>query len=131
MPEVLTPGVLYVSEEFAVAGHLCACGCGKQGHERRSGPSDWSLRRMVNGGPTLRPSIGIWQLPASRIYWIAVRRGLNGAEKWTPEQIERGRRDEEDRLEGYFEARKAAKPGRLAALWLWLKALARRVFRRW
>ncbi len=28
MPKVLEPGILYVSEEFGAAAHLCACGCG-------------------------------------------------------------------------------------------------------
>ena len=28
MPKDLKPGILYVSEEFNIAIHLCACGCG-------------------------------------------------------------------------------------------------------
>ena len=28
MPKELQPGILYVSEEFLTAAHLCACGCG-------------------------------------------------------------------------------------------------------
>jgi hypothetical protein len=129
MPEVLEPGVLYVSEEFEVAGHLCACGCGNK-VMTPLGPVDWSFEE-VNGGPTLRPSIGSWQLPCRSHYWI-VSGMVSWAGQWTPEQIERGRRGEEERLQAYFESRKVAmKPGRLATLCDWLKGLARRVFPWW
>jgi len=30
MPKELSPGILYVSEEFRTAAHLCACGCGSK-----------------------------------------------------------------------------------------------------
>ena len=30
MPKQLSPGILYVSEKYSVAGHLCACGCGNK-----------------------------------------------------------------------------------------------------
>jgi uncharacterized protein DUF6527 len=30
LPRELAPVILYVSEEFGVAGHLCACGCGNK-----------------------------------------------------------------------------------------------------
>lgn len=30
MPTALEPRVLYVSEEFGAAAHLCACGCGSK-----------------------------------------------------------------------------------------------------
>ena len=30
MPKDLKPGVLYVSEQFGAAAHLCACGCGSK-----------------------------------------------------------------------------------------------------
>ena len=99
MPEVLEAGVLYVSEEFEVAGHLCACGCGNK-VMTPLGPTDWAFEE-VNGGPSLRPSIGSWQLPCQSHYWIASG-AVKWAEKWTPEQIERGRRGEEERLREYF-----------------------------
>lgn len=28
MPKQLEPAVLYISQEFETAAHLCACGCG-------------------------------------------------------------------------------------------------------
>jgi Family of unknown function (DUF6527) len=30
MPRELSSGILYISDEYAVAGHLCACGCGNK-----------------------------------------------------------------------------------------------------
>ncbi len=55
-PDVLDSGVLYISEEFKVAIHLCACGCGtKTVTPIKEG--EWTLTK--NGGKvTLRPSIG-------------------------------------------------------------------------
>ena len=42
IPEQLEPGKIYISDEYKVAVHLCACGCGtiinrysKYGRERR------------------------------------------------------------------------------------------------
>ena len=60
MPQDLRPGVLYVSEEFGAAAHLCACGCGEK-VSTPLGPTEWSLEE-TGGGPTLRPSVGNWQL---------------------------------------------------------------------
>ena len=61
MPKELEPGVLYVSEEFDAAAHLCPCGCGSK-IRTPLGPTDWALEENDNG-PTLHPSIGNWQLP--------------------------------------------------------------------
>jgi hypothetical protein len=42
MPKELSPGILYVSEKYAVAGHLCACGCGNKVIVPL-GPTEWSF----------------------------------------------------------------------------------------
>ena len=42
MPKELKPGVLYVSEEFGAAAHLCACGCGAK-IRTPLGPTEWTL----------------------------------------------------------------------------------------
>lgn len=68
MPEVLEPGVLYVSEEFDVAIHLCACSCGNK-IVTPLGMGGWSFE-MQGEEPTLRPSIGSWQIPCRSHYWI-------------------------------------------------------------
>lgn len=54
MPKQLEPGVLYVSEEFGAAAHLCACGCGSK-IRTPLGPTEWSIEETENG-PTVRPS---------------------------------------------------------------------------
>src|SRR5271165_7625051 len=59
MPKELNPGVLYVSEEFDIAMHLCACGCGSK-VKTPLGPTEWSVEE-TKSGPSLRPSIGNWQ----------------------------------------------------------------------
>jgi len=68
MPKELEPGILHVSEEFDVAGHLCACGCGNKVMTPLS-PTEWSFHESEKG-PSLRPSIGNWQLPCTSHYWV-------------------------------------------------------------
>jgi hypothetical protein len=120
MPRQLEPGLLYVSEEFEVAGHLCACGCGNK-VITPLGPAEWTFRDE-EGGPTLTPSIGSWQLPCQSHYWITAG-AIRWASKWTPAQIESGRRAEEERRRAYFDSRKPRKIGWLRAVWNWLKSL--------
>jgi hypothetical protein len=119
MPKVLEPGLLYVSEEFDVAGHLCACGC-KNKVMTPLGPAEWSFEDSRRG-PTLRPSIGSWQLPCKSHYWITSGK-VRWADQWTPDQIEHGRQSEEDRRRAYFESRKPRRTGPLWAAWEWFKA---------
>lgn len=68
------PGVLYISEEYGVAVHLCACGCGGK-TVTPLGPGEWSLAK--NGDKvTLRPSIGNWsgESPYHAHYFITDNR---------------------------------------------------------
>lgn len=120
MPQRLEPGVLYVSKEFDIAAHLCPCGCG---HKVMTplGPTEWSFEE-VGGKPTLRPSIGSWQLPCQSHYWI-IQGEIRWAEQWTPAQIEAGRRAEEQRRRAHFDSleRRWRQPHR--RIWRWLKKL--------
>ncbi|HYL48364.1 MAG TPA: DUF6527 family protein [Stellaceae bacterium] len=120
MPTELESGVLYMSEEFGVAGHLCACGCGEK-VMTPLGPSEWRVED-VNGGPTLYPSIGNWQLPCQSHYWI-IQGEVRWAGKWTPDQIEAGRRAEEERRHSYYKSLEQHPRGFFRAVWQWLKAL--------
>ena len=73
----LEEGVLYVSQEFKLSIHLCACGCkGKtvlpfskivEGKEQ-----GWSTTKNSDGTMTLRPSVGNWsgQSPYHAHYYI-------------------------------------------------------------
>lgn len=118
LPRELEPEILYVSEEFGIAGHLCACGCGKK-IITPLGPTDWKLT-VKNGMPTLYPSIGSWQIPCKSHYWIA-----DGVIKWSipwsEEQILAGRHYEALQRESYYEGlQKAAKPSLFRRIFKWL-----------
>ncbi len=120
MPKELEPGVLYVSEEFGAAAHICPCGCGTK-IRTPLGPTEWSLEETEHG-PTLYPSIGNWQQPCESHYWI--RRGkIIWSRKWTPKEIAAGRRAEEERRSAYYEEIDRTNPGMLRKLWIWLKDL--------
>ena len=47
MPRALTPGILYVSEEFGVAMHMCACGCGSKVTTPLDA-TEWALEETEN-----------------------------------------------------------------------------------
>jgi hypothetical protein len=99
LPIELEPGILYVSEEFEVAGHLCPCGCGSKiitplGH------TEWSFSEYKGKG-TLYPSIGNWQLPCKSHYWVT-NGEIQWSYKWTEEQIEAGRRAEDMRRKMFY-----------------------------
>jgi Family of unknown function (DUF6527) len=68
VPAALESGVLYVSEEYKIAMHLCACGCGSK-VPVSLGPAGWTVTER-NGRPTIRPSIGNGQLPCRSHYFI-------------------------------------------------------------
>lgn len=65
MPDELEEGVLYISEKYSTAIHLCACGCGGK-TVTPIDKSGWTLIKSVVGPYgaelfTLRPSIGNWK----------------------------------------------------------------------
>jgi Family of unknown function (DUF6527) len=116
LPRELAPGILYVSEEFAVAGHLCACGCGNK-VITPLGPAEWTFTER-KGRPTLRPSIGNWQLPCRSHYVIAegqIRRG----DQWSDAQVLAGRRAEERRRHAYYGSCEKRNP--LQRFWNWVR----------
>lgn len=119
MPGQLRPGVLYVSEEFSAAAHLCACGCGAK-IRTPLGPTDWALEETRHG-PTLCPSVGNWQQPCQSHYSI-VRGGVIWYNKWTKAEILAGRRHEQDRAQTYYDAL-YRKPSHFLRLWRWLTRL--------
>lgn len=119
LPHDLAPGVLYVSEEYAVAGHLCACGCGNK-VVTPLGPAEWSFRER-NGLPTLFPSIGSWQLPCQSHYLITDGR-IDWAPKWSEAAVVAGRQAEEQRRRAYYDSRQPAR-GFWATLWDALRKL--------
>lgn len=123
MPKELRPGVLYVSEEFGAAAHLCACGCGSK-IRTPLGPTEWALEE-TDSGPTLCPSVGNWQHVCQSHYWI-YRGEVIWSAKWTPEQIAAGRRGEEERRRAYYDALDRQRVGALQRFWRWVKGLFER-----
>src|SRR5678816_3788380 len=99
MPQELRPGILYVSEEFHTAAHLCACGCGSK-VRTPLGRTAWSVQE-ISRGPTLHPSVGNWQKPC-RSHYVIDRGDVIWAGSWTPEQVVAGRRREKERRDAYY-----------------------------
>ncbi len=68
MPSEFEAGVLYVSKEFGIAGHLCACGCGNKVMTPIGG-AEWSIKEEKRG-VSMYPSIGNGQLDCKSHYLI-------------------------------------------------------------
>lgn len=119
MPKELEPGVLYVSEEFGAAAHLCPCGCGSK-IRTPLGPTEWAFEE-TGRGPTLRPSVGNWQHTCQSHYWI-YRGEIIWSRKWTPEQIAAGRHDEEEYRRAYYDSLDHQLGGILRRIWYWVKS---------
>lgn len=118
IPNDLDPGVLYVSNEFSIAVHLCACGCGLT-VRTPLGPTEWEFENTPTG-PSLYPSIGNWQRCGSH-YFISSG-DVIWSEKWTASQIAAGRRAEERRSRQYFERVERERTRALRRAWRWLKS---------
>ena len=99
MPAQMEPGVLYVSEEFETAAHLCACGCGSKVRTPLA-DTEWHFTDHPQG-PSLYPSIGNWQWPCRAHYWID-RGEIEWSTQWTEKQIANGRAAEDRRRESYY-----------------------------
>ncbi len=100
LPKELEEGILYVSKEFGVAGHLCPCGC-KNKIITPIDPAEWSFKE-VNNKPTLYPSIGNWQIPCKSHYWI-IDGIIEWSYQWSEEQIIKGRIAEEEKRKSYYD----------------------------
>ncbi len=120
MPKELEPGVLYISEEYGAAAHLCACGCGTK-IRTPLGSAEWTLEE-TDIGPTLYPSVGNWQQACQSHYWI-YRGEIKWSKKWTPEQIAAGRYGEEERRRAHYDALDRQRERFLRRLWVWVKSL--------
>ncbi len=122
MVKELDPGVLYVSEKFYTAAHLCACGCGSK-VRTPLGETEWTFTDDLNG-PTLYPSIGNWQLRCRSHYWI--RNGLvEWAPQWSDEEIRKGRYLEEEKRRLYYEEFYKEKPSFISSMLTKIKNLLR------
>ena len=68
IPEVIEPGILYISKKYRTATHLCCCGCmHKVVTPLKVG--FWTLTEK-DGKVSLSPSIGNFNLPCKSHYFI-------------------------------------------------------------
>lgn len=118
MPTELDSGILYVAEKFKAAAHLCACGCRTI---IRTPLDRWSLTETKRG-PSLYPSIGNWQEPCQSHYWIE-RGQVKWMNKWTSKQIIHGRKQEEERLQTYYNQLDKKNFGKFKRFQSWLRDL--------
>ena len=102
VPRQLEEGILYISEEYGSASHLCGCGCGGKVVTPLS-PTAWTLTKR-GGEVSLYPSIGNWNLPCQSHYWIRGNR-LDWSGKWSKEKIAAGFADDVARKERYYAER--------------------------
>ena len=88
MPKVLSEGVIYISEPYSTAVHLCCCGCGLRVITPLTS-KDWNVS-FEGELVSLFPSVGNWSFPCKSHYWI--RNGkVVVAEKWSNRKIELAR----------------------------------------
>ncbi|MDF0584750.1 DUF6527 family protein [Bradyrhizobium yuanmingense] len=119
MPKQLQPGILYVSEKFGTAAHLCACGCGEK-IRTPLGPTEWSVRDTA-AGPSVWPSVGNWQKPCQSHYVIQNGKVVRHAQ-WSAAQIAAGRHGEQQRRKAHYNAM-YAKTSPWQRFWRRLKSL--------
>lgn len=84
-PDKLKEGVLYISEEYGSAAHVCCCGCGEEVLTPLK-PSKWRLSK-TKIGVSLYPSIGNWKFDCQSHYWIKENRVID-AGMMTKQRIE-------------------------------------------
>lgn len=106
IPLVKEPGTLYISIEYRVAVHLCACGC-KNIVVTSFAPQAWSLH-YDGETVSLYPSIGNYSLPCKSHYWIRQEEVL-WAKKLTDKEIDLVRRRDEFAYEAQKKGQKKRK----------------------
>ena len=88
-PDVLEPGVLYVSLEYGSVAHSCCCGCGEEVVTPLT-PTDWNI--TYDGETiTLHPSVGSWTLTC-RSHYVIRRNRVIEAPPWSNAEIAAERR---------------------------------------
>ena len=104
-PDDFESGILYVSMQHAICGHLCACGCGEKVITPLS-PKQWKI--AYNGEDvTLYPSIGNYAFACQSHYFLT-----NGNIIWVGERdVEKGKRKKKGLLAKLFISKKDKKNG--------------------
>jgi hypothetical protein len=99
MPKELQEGILYISERYRTASHLCACGC-KTRIVTPLKPTGWSLRK-AGAKVSLWPSIGNWD-HACRSHYIIRNNKVIWAADMSAQSIRYGRMRDDQRRAAYF-----------------------------
>jgi hypothetical protein len=99
IPEIVEPGILYISIEYCTATHKCVCGCGNDVVTPLS-PTDWELT-FDGDSVSLSPSIGNWGFPCKSHYWIKKNK-ITQAGKWPKWKIEQNRNTDFERKKEYY-----------------------------
>lgn len=103
LPEMLQANILYVTTDRDVAGHLCACGCGREVITPLS-PTDWRIT-FGGSGPSLHPSIGNWSFPC-RSHYIIKSGSAIWAEDMSDNAVSQGRQRDKANKRRYYGRRK-------------------------
>lgn len=126
-PANFEDGVLYISEEFETAGHLCCCGCGERVITPLS-PAKWQIRKSGNR-VSLSPSVGNWKYACQSHYWISFNEVIED-KKFDSNSIQivqhRDRRDMDryiERTNAAAETVRVPKPSFVGKLLNWLAKL--------
>ena len=98
MPAELEDGVMYVSMEFRMAQHRCACGCGMI-VVTPFGPAQWQL--AYDGSVSLHPSIGNWNF-ACRSHYVVRRGQVKWARSFSEEEVAVVKRHDRKSLEELY-----------------------------
>jgi len=97
-PSVFEQGVLYISEEFDTAGHLCCCGCSEKVITPLN-PAKWHLLKEENT-VSLWPSIGNWNY-ACKSHYVINKNKVIEAGQFNTEKIEAVRRRDRRDMDRY------------------------------
>jgi hypothetical protein len=107
MPDVLEPGVLYVSMRYALALHLCCCGCGREISTPFS-PAQWKMS-FDGDAVSLSPSVGSWNLPCRSHYIVSGGRVIE-AMPWSEKAVTNGQKRDKRALANYFAKAASSQP---------------------
>ena len=108
IPDVLEPGRLYISMEYATSMHLCLCGC-QERVVTPLAPTDWRLT-YDGESVSLNPSIGNWSFDCQSHYWIE-RSQVRWAGRWSRRMID-AVRDKDQHAKAVFYGNATTRPGR-------------------
>lgn len=121
IPRELDEGILYISQRFNTASHLCCCGCGLKVVTPLN-PAKWQLK---DHGHTvsLSPSIGLGSFPCRSHYWIRQSR-VDWYPNMTDAQTARAQSADERASQAY-----AGETGYIRRARRWLAAFLRSLWK--